>query len=289
MSEYRPKVSIVIVTCNSLPALSDCLEALKEVPEAGLFELILVDNASADGSPEKVRETFPDCRIVTHENNLGFAAACNRGAQEAAGEYLLFLNPDVIVDPGAIDALLRATEQTPDAGLVSGRLRFPDGSFQATCRKFPTITNLVFSRGSLFSRLLGGGADRESRYTLPDYEVTTEVPSVAATLLMIRKDLFDRLEGFDSRFFMFMEDTDLSLRASQTGARNFVVPSAGGVHAWGRGSRAGRFRRLRHHHFSLWQYFLKHLPNGFSVIVLPVLLTVHMALSILLPARGKRP
>jgi N-acetylglucosaminyl-diphospho-decaprenol L-rhamnosyltransferase len=106
---------------------------------------------------------------------------------------------------------------------------------------------------------------------------------------MVRKELFDRLGGFDPRFFMFMEDTDLSLRVSQDGLRNFVVPSAGGAHAWGQGSRAGRLRRLRYHHFSLWRYFLKHYPNGFSVIVLPVLLTIHLLLSLLLSGGGKKP
>ena len=259
------------------------------MPQAERPELIVVDNASDDGSPAMAREFFPDCRLVINDRNLGFAAACNRGAEEAAGVYLLFLNPDVEIDPQAVGFLLAAFEQHPEAGLISGRLRFPDGTFQATCRNFPTITNLVFSRGSLFSRLFCEGVDRQGRYTLPDYDSTTEVPSVAATLLMVRKDWFDRLGGFDTRFFMFMEDTDLSLRAAQTGSRNFVVPSAGGVHAWGRGSKAGWFRRQRHHHLSVWRYFLKHYPNGFSVVVLPVLLTINLLLSLLISGRGRRP
>jgi len=271
-----------------MPAFEACLEAVKAIPGGDNLELVVVDNASDDGSPAKVREFFPDCNPIVNEKNLGFAAACNRGAQEAAGEYLLFLNPDVTIDPGAVGVLLEACEQQPDAGLVSGRLRFPDGSFQATCRKFPRVTNLIFSRGSLFSRMFGGGIDRDGRYTLPDYRETTEVASVAATMLMVKKELLDRLGGFDPRFFMFMEDTDLSLRVSQIGSRNYVVPSAGGVHAWGGGSRAGRIQRLRHHHLSLWRYFLKHHPNGFSVIVLPVLLIAHLLLSVLLPGSGKR-
>lgn len=289
MSENRPKVSVVIVTCNSLPALTDCLQALKAVPDADRPELVVIDNASNDGSPDQARKVFPKCRVLVNERNTGFAAACNRGAKEAAGEYLLFLNPDVEIDSDAVGRLLAAFEQRSDAGLVSGRLRFPDGTFQATCRRFPTITNMIFSRGSLFSRWSGSGADKQGRYTLPDYDQNTEVPSVAATMLMVRKELFDRLGGFDVRFFMFMEDTDLSLRAFQSGCKNYVVPAAGGVHAWGLGSRAGRFRRLRHHHLSVWRYFLKHYPNGFSVIALPVLLTLNFLLSLLIPGRGRRP
>ena len=251
--------------------------------------MIVVDNASGDSSAATAREIFPDCKIVENDRNLGFAAACNRGAKEAAGEFLLFLNPDVVIDPDAISRLLDTFKRRPEAGLVSGRLRFPDGSFQATCRNFPTAANLVFSRGSLLLRMFAGGIDRKARYTLPDYDETTEVPSVAATLLMIRKELFEKLGGFDERFFMFMEDTDLSLRSCQAGRKNFTVPAAGGVHAWGEGSRAGGFRRHRHHHMSLWRYFLKHHPNGFSVIVLPVLLTLNLLLSLLFSGGGRRP
>lgn len=289
MSDACSTVSVVIVTCNSLPALNGCLEALHATPGSDRLELVVVDNASHDGSPEAVKERFPDCSILTNDKNRGFAAACNQGAQAAGGEYLLFLNPDVQIDPGAIDELLKAFEQFPEAGLVSGRLRFPDGTFQATCRNFPTVANLVFSRGSLFSRLFGEGIDRKGRYTLSDYKATTEVPAVAATMLMVRRELFDRLGGFDPRFFMFMEDTDLSYRIFLHGRKNYVVPSAGGGHAWGSGSPAGRFRRQRLHHHSLWQYFLKHQPNGFSVIVLPVLLLFNLLFSMLLPGGGKRP
>jgi len=107
-------------------------------------------------------------------------------------------------------------------------------------------------------------------------------------MVMIRRALFAEAGGFDKRFFMFMEDTDLSLRLCQLGYRNLFVPSAGGVHHWGKGSQAGRTRRVYYHHVSLWKYFLKHFPNGFSVVLLPLLLLVNFILVIMLPARGAR-
>jgi GT2 family glycosyltransferase len=246
-------------------------------------EVIVVDNASTDNPAEVIAALFPAARTTVNERNIGFAAACNIGAKAAVEDYLLFLNPDVVIDPDAIERLLEAAEAHDRAGLVSGRLRFPSGSFQATSRRFPTIGNMIFSRGSAPARLFFKGDTAAGRYTLPDAPETTPVPAVAATLALVRRELFERAGGFDERFFMFMEDTDLSLRLEQAGHVNLFVPAAGGVHRWGEGARVGRWRRLWHHHLSLWKYFLKHFPNGFSVLVLPVLLLVNLVLRALMP------
>jgi hypothetical protein len=147
---------------------------------------------------------------------------------------------------------------------------------------------LIFSRGSALSGLLSSPDSRRERYTLPDFRETTEVPAVAATMTMVRRARFIEAGGFDKRFFMFMEDTDLSLRLHQLGHRNLFAPSAGGVHNWGKGSRAGRVRRAYYHHVSLWKYFLKHFPNGFSVMLLPVLLLANFLLVIAFSTRGAR-
>lgn len=246
------------------------------------YELILVDNDSSDAGPNKVRERFPESKLITNPTNRGFAAACNLGAGEADGEYLLFLNPDVQLDSGALETLIETARDTDRAGLVSGRLRNPDGSFQPSCRQFPTPGNMIFSRGSAWSRWFGAGGT-SPRYTLSDATETTSVPAVAAAMVVINRALFLSLHGFDERFFMYMEDTDLSYRLHLADYQNLFVPEAGGVHRWGCGSTAGRIRRLGYHHQSVWKYFLKHFPNGFSVLLLPLLLTVNFCLKALFP------
>ena len=284
MSDTSSQVSVIIVTHNSLPALTGCLKALESAADELLFELIVVDNNSSDAGIGAVKDRFPKSKIVENKTNRGFAAACNQGAKEASGDFLLFLNPDVQVDPEAVRLLVETAGTTDRAGLVSGRLRNPDGSFQASCRQFPTIGNMIFSRGSVFSRWFG--PDQESaRYTLPDSPKTTEVPAVAAALVVINRELFITMRGFDERFFMYMEDTDLSFRLHLADYHNLFVPTAGGVHSWGAGSDAGRIRRLRYHHWSVWKYFLRHFPNGFSVLLLPLLLAVNFCLKALFPAR----
>jgi len=281
VAEDAPQVSTVIVTHDSAEHLGACLAALREATRGPACELVLVDNASRDRTIEIAHELFPTATVTMNRENAGFAAACNQGASRARGALLLFLNPDVMVDRGAVGALVEVFARRADVGLAAGRVRNPDGSFQATCREFPTVRNLLFSRGSMFRWLLGQDEGARWRYTLPDFADETAVPAVAATIVMARKELFERLGGFDRRFFMYMEDTDLSLRAHAAGFVNLFVPQAGGVHHWGQGSRAGRITRLRRHHVSVWRYFLKHFPNGFSVFVLPLLLAVNLAVAIL--------
>jgi len=276
----QDKVSVVIVSYNSQPTLADSLKSLKAAVAGRDYELILVDNNSTDDSIGATREIFSDAIVIESGRNLGFARACNLGAGKATGEFLLFHNPDLQIDPEAIDLMIETTRNKHKAGAVAGRMRFPDGSFQPTCRKFPTARNMLFSRGSALSRLV----KKPTNYTLPDYETTTEVDAVAGTLLMIRTELFRESGGFDPRFFMYMEDTDLCLRLKQAGYHNYFEPGAGGVHLWGKGSQASSFMRDRYHHMSVWKYFLTHQPNGFSVFVLPIILGTNLLLKLLIRA-----
>jgi GT2 family glycosyltransferase len=288
VSTQRKIVSVVIVTHDSLPAFHDCLESVRKSSSIDSLEVIVVDNASTDGSADTVATAFPDAKVIRNEKNVGFATACNQGAKEAAGDYLAFLNPDVQIDSDSIERLKSVFARNERVGLSAARLRHPGGSFQPTCRKLPTVGNMVFSRGSFLSSFLGRkGKGTAPHYTLPDYGETTAVAAVAATFVMVRRELFNRAGGFDQRFFLFMEDTDLSLRLGYKGYVNLYVPTAGGIHLWGHGGRMGRIRREWHHHMSVWKYFLKHLPNGFSVVILPMLLTLNFFVVCLMVPRKR--
>lgn len=261
------------MTFNSLPALDDSLDSLKKGARDIDIELIVVDNGSDDGSVECVKKHFPGAGVIQNRRNAGFAAACNQGAKEARGEYLLFHNPDLQLDEGAIGRMLEVYESHENVGAVAGRMRFPDGSFQATCRNFPTVRNLIFSRGSVLSKVTGGSGN----YTLGDFDEITEVPAVAGTLMMVKKELFESLYGFDSSYFMYMEDTDFCLRLSRRSYKNYFTPHAGGVHLWGKGSRGGNLRRRWYHHNSVWKYAVRNFPSGISLIILPLLLANFVA------------
>ncbi len=262
-----------------------CLAFLHQALEGIDSELVVVDNGSDDDSCERVEQQFPNAIVIVNDRNRGFAAACNQALEKTEGEFVLFLNPDVRLDSGCLDGLRAVIQEDHKAGAVAPRMRYADDSFQATCRRFPTICNMLFSRGSILGKLFGSSRV----YTLPDYPETTTVDAVAATVLMIRRSLLARIGGFDERFFLYMEDTDLCLRLKSLGYRNYFVPTAGGVHDWGQGSNAGGVVRACRHHVSVWRYFLKHLPNGFSLLVLPMILTLNLLVVIAtLPFRRRR-
>lgn len=279
MSHSHETVSIVIVTHNSMPPLEDCLRSLRAGVNGTRLEIVAVDNRSSDESSAMVREYFPDATIIQTGANLGFGRACNLAAERATGDYLLFLNPDLQIDKNAIEGLLEVCRSDDKVGTAVGRMRFPDGSFQATCRRLPQFDNMVFSRGSIFSRLL----HTNGQYTLPDFDSVTPVPAAAGTMMMIRRALFREIGGFDKRFFMFMEDVDLCLRLGMLGYHNYFVPTAGAVHLWGKGSRVGKFRRNLYHHVNVWRYFTKHYPNILSYAVLPFALALNLLLVTVLP------
>jgi GT2 family glycosyltransferase len=289
-------ISVILVTCNSSRHLRACLRSIRESldvaaaddceGEHGLsrFETLVVDNGSTDDSTAIVGEMMPQALLIRRNVNLGFAAGANIGAERAGGNWLLFVNPDTELDSDAITRLLAVARRCHDGGAFGARMRYPDGRFQPTCRKLPTSWGILFSRGSMVSRLTG---DRAA-YTLPDYAETTPVPAVAGTVMLMHRTVFFRVGGFDPRFFLFMEDTDICRRLQQLGYVNYFVPEAGAVHYWGQGSRAGRGIRARRQHVSVWRYFRKHHPGGFTMVVLPLLLSVNFLATTMWPRSTRR-
>lgn len=276
-------LSIVVVLHNSRSGLKSCLLALKESVAQIEAELIVVDNDSRDDSVALAKRIWPEVKVVIFEQNIGFAAAANAGAKIAKGEYLFFLNPDCAIESSAVRELLAVLTGNEKAGLVSGRLTNADRLFQPNCRRFPTLTNLLLSRGSVLGRFVYSHA-----YTLPDSEKLVIVPAVSATMAMMARSRFETIGGFDSRFFVYMEDTDLCLRLNRGGYENYFVPMAVGKHSWGEGSSSGRCRRRYYHHLSVWRYFTKHHRIWSTFLLLPLALAANFIFSCFLPSR-KRP
>ena len=281
MSDNALDLSVIIVTYNSLPAIVGCLDSLARSDRSIGFETIIVDNQSTDSTVKSISGHVIKPKVTVWPTNLGFAEGCNLGAKSAAGEFLLFLNPDVEIESNTLSVLVSFCRARPNAGLVTGRLRHPDGSFQPNCRRFPSVRNLMFSRGSWLSRFAGDSGT----YTMSDASEPMVVEAVAGTMLAVSRKQFSALGGFDGRFFMYMEDTDLSIRAHKAGRENYFLPQAGAMHLWAKGSSAGRIRRLYLHHRSVWKYFVKHFPGLFPMIMLIPMLVMNFALAALLGTR----
>lgn len=259
-SPAAPRVSIVVATYNSLTYLQGLLASIAVYTPQDRYELIVVDNASTDETAQWCLYAPLGIHLILNHENRGFAAAANAGAALAKGEFLLFCNPDVRWTSPVADRLMEFMEAHPSCGLAAARLTFPDRRFQPSCRNFPTFTNIWFSRGSILSRLANPAAGA-FQYTLGDFEHSARVDAVAATCVLIRRKVFTELGGFDERFFLFAEDTDLCRRSNEAGYETWYVPAASAIHHWGGSSRDHR-SVARHHAQSIARYFKKHYPRA---------------------------
>jgi len=212
LEDRPPRASIIIVNYDGQAHIDTCLNSLREVGQRG-YEVIVVDNASGDGSAEHVAARHPQVRLIRNEANLGFGAGNNRGAEWARGEYLAFLNPDTVVEPGWLEALIAALEQDPKAGLATALVLLMDRPDRVnTCGNDMHMTGLTLCRGM--------GAHRGG------FSKTVGVGAVSGAAFAVRRDLFETLGGFDESFFLYMEDSDLSLRARLAGYHLLAVPGA---------------------------------------------------------------
>jgi GT2 family glycosyltransferase len=251
-------VSTLIVTYNVRDYLLDTLRAYYETcgPEA---EVIVVDNASTDGSAEAVTERFPRARLVRLEQNVGFGRANNRGLELSHSDFVLVMNPDVVVRPGCVNALRRFLIEHPDVGAVGPRLQRPDGRLDLAARRaFPTPA-AAFFRFTGLSRLFPRSA-RFNRYNLGarPVESTQEIDAGTAACLMVRRAAIDKVGFFDPDFFMFGEDLDLCYRLKQSGWKIFYVPAAVAIHVKGTSTRQATRRMLYEFHRAMWIFHKKH-------------------------------
>jgi GT2 family glycosyltransferase len=218
-------VSILIVTYRCRDEARACLRSIAATAHSLEHEVVVVDNASGDGTAEMVRDEFPEVKLLALDRNLGFAGGVNLAAESAEGEYLLLLNPDTEVHEGAVASLVAFARANPQHGLYGGRTLWPDGRVCAgSCWGQPTLWSLfcfatmlssVFKGSRLFDPESLGGWERDS---------VREVGIVTGCLLLAPREVWRRLDGFDTRFFMYGEDADLSMRAWAEGYRPAITP-----------------------------------------------------------------
>lgn len=261
-AESAPVLSILVISYNTRAMTLDCLRSVVAETRTP-YELIVLDNASADGSAEAIAAEFPEVRLIASRENLGFAEGNNVAARQARGEYLLLLNPDTLVLRGALDKLLAFARAEPQAGIWGGRTLFADGSLNpASCWRRLDLWALamratglagLFRDSPVFNAEAYGGWRRDS---------PREVDIVTGCLLLIRRASWDRLGGFDPSYVMYGDEADLCRRAQAIGLRPMITPEAEIVHYAGasetvRADKGVRLYRalmtLIDRHFPPWQ------------------------------------
>ena len=220
-------VSILIVTYKCREAARDCLRSIYESTHDLDFEVIVLDNASGDGTADLVRSEFPQARLIALDENLGFAAGTNLAAEAAEGEYLLLLNPDTLVHEGAIAHLVAFARQRPEHGLYGGRTLRPNGTVDpGSCWAQPTLWSLFCFATMLTTAFRGSPVFDPESLGRWQRDSIREVGIVTGCLLLAPRRVWERLGGFDLRYFMYGEDADLAIRAWRAGYRPAITPDA---------------------------------------------------------------
>ncbi len=255
-------LSVIIVSWNTKELLLQCLESLFRALGTLEAEVFVVDNGSADGSPEAVKRTFPAVKLIENRANLGFAKASNQALQQSQGTYLLLLNPDTRVKEGAIQGLLSFLEGHPDAGVAGAQLLNPDGSKQNSIANFPSLATELLNK-SLLRRLFPGKFPGKGRH----YEAPLEVDSVIGACMMVRREAAERVGWLDEDYFLFLEETDWCFRIKKAGWRIYHCPEAEIYHLQGKSGESQRKRAKVEYYQSRYLFFRKNRGQGSRAIL----------------------
>lgn len=263
-------VSIIIVNLNSRQMLQECLRSIYEHTAHVEFEVIVVDNASTDGSVEMVRTDFPQTRLIANTVNNRYAIANNQGLAVAQGNYVFYLNGDTILTGNTVKEFVAFLDTHPDAGGVGGRLIYPDGRFQEACFRFPSAINVFYLL--CLARFYWNTRFAANYLIPPDTTAPQQVDFMVGACLMARRDVLTECHGMDEQYYFYGEDSDLCYRIWQAGWPIYYLPTStsiihyGGVsstinlfdnnqrkkHLWGWKSRFLFIKK----HYPLWRKIL---------------------------------
>jgi GT2 family glycosyltransferase len=267
-----PRLSVVVVTFDSAPAVARCMPRLVDQLGDG-DELIVVDNASADGTLDAVRAAAPAARMLAQSRNLGFAAAANAGAAAATGDVVLFLNPDAEPADGFAEAIRRPALDEREWAAWMGLVTMDGG------------TRINTSGGVIhFTGIAWSGEAQRPFADAPD--APTEVPFLSGTCLAVPGATWEGLGGFPEPFFMYCEDVDVSLRLRLAGGRVGVEPAARVDHDYDFAKGAPKWRRLERNR---WAVLIRDYPGSLLALIAPALLATELALLAIAAAGGWLP
>ncbi len=256
-------LSVIIVNYNVRQFLENALTSIGRALEGMKGEIIVVDNASDDGSAEMVRAKFPGVRLIESAENLGFARANNLALREARGRYLLLINPDTIVQEDTFRVMMEFLETHPAVGLAGCKILNPDGSFQLPCRRsFPTpwvAFTKTIGLSALFPRSQWFG-----RYNLTylDPDASYEVDAVSGSFMMLRREVYEKIGGLDEAFFMYGEDLDWCYRVKQAGWRVSYVHATRIIHFKGESTRRSNLDEVRVFYGAMVLFVQKHFSRS---------------------------
>ena len=267
-------ISFIIVNWNAIKYLSQCIASIVENSQSFSYEIIVVDNASSDGSPDIIKNQFPDIKVICNGSNLGFAKANNIGIRQSQGDFLCLVNSDVVVLKDSVDKLLAYIKSQPTIGMVGPQIIGIKGEIQRSCMEHPTLSNM-FARAIAFnsvfpkSKLLGN-------YLMTDWEHDSlrRVDIINGCFWLIRKKALDKVGLLDEQFFMYGEDMDWCKRFWNNHWEISFYPDVKVIHYGGASSANAPVRFYIEMHKANLKYWEKH-HGAFSLYIFRCILLLH--------------
>lgn len=259
----QPLVSIIIVVWNAQKCVMDCLETLQQNLGNVRAEIIAVDNASTDGTPDLIEQRYPNVKLIRNEGNFGFARANNIGIQHSSGDFLAFVNSDVVFLENSFTPMLEFMAKHPDVGMLGPQMLDPQGiTIQRSTMRFPTVWNTL-SRALALDALFKSSNFFEGHLMLDfNHSVTTEVDVLAGWFWFVRREALEKVGPLDENFFMYGEDIDWCYRFHKVGERVVFFAETRAIHIGGGSSSVAPVRFSVEKQRANWQVFRKHF--GFA-------------------------
>lgn len=280
-------VTVCIVNWNSGEDLLACTRAIVAQSDVQ-SRIVVVDNGSTDGSLERMEESKIPARVIRAGRNLGFAAGVNVALREVQTPFALLLNPDAVMQPGCVAALLRRAQAEPRAAAVGAGLRYPDGRLQPSARNFPSpLTHFVeafrlYRPLSLVPRI-------GDHYLLLSPQLTARlVDWVVGACMLLRMEAVRAVGPFDEQFFMYAEEADWCLRAQRAGWQIWLEPAAVAIHTLGGSSRHNELPLMVESYRSMYAFYAKHYPRSWRTLARGITRAAMLSRALALPFRGRR-
>ena len=266
-------LTISIVSYNSLNFLKECLDSILENPPELNYEIIVVDNASHDGTAEFVKNNYPEVTLISNNKNIGFAAANNRAIERSHSKYILLLNSDCMVYEKSLGILVDFMESRPGIGITGPKIINNDGTIQLSCRRFPSMFNAA-AHTILTDIFPGNPFSKKYKLIDIDRDEPLKVDWVSGSCMIIRRKALEDTGILDERYFMYVEDLDICYRMWQKNWEVYYDPGAKIMHhiagSSGRGKIKSSFRMQR----SVFYFFWKNYRKNWRIVLIPLLVLV---------------
>ena len=263
-------LTIVIVSYNSLSFLKECLNSILSNPPGVGHEIIVVDNASADGTGEFVKKNYPEIILIPNNRNIGFAAANNRAIEKSCSKYVLLINSDCMVYKKSLGSLVEFMEKNPEVGIAGPKIVNSDGTIQFSCRRFPSVFNAAAH--TILTDIFPDNPFSK-KYKLADISRDNpfKVDWVSGSCMIIRRKALEDTGILDENYFMYVEDLDICYRMWQKNWEVYYYPEAEIMHYIAGSSDSGKIKASFRMQKSVFYFFWKNYRRSWKIILIPLL------------------